>query len=138
MADAPPAPARKTGVKSEFLGQPVWFWATGAGIIGVIGVYIWWKHHQAGTAASQAAPASGSAVPYSSFQAWLLQNQSSPKTKPAFQWFTPTKSGTAGDLIADERWSKTVGGEFLSLNGFTDSTQVPAGTPVKFPANATP
>lgn len=101
MPDKPPA-AAKSGGKKEILGQPVWFWAAGAGILAAIGVYIWWRNRQNSQAASQAAPASGQMVPYSSFQGFVMQQQASPKTVPTCPsgyWWDPDDNGGQGKCV---------------------------------------
>lgn len=70
-------------MKKEYLGQPLWLWATGAVV--VVGGY-WWFTRRAATAGATGAT-DGQAPGHKSsstatFKEWITQHQGGPKPKP--------------------------------------------------------
>ena len=69
-------------MKDEVLGQPVWLWLVGAGIV-IVGVW-YFKNHSSSSAAGTGQQPSGQQSPYgmTTFLDWVGQHQKSPATTP--------------------------------------------------------
>jgi hypothetical protein len=125
---------------SRILGIPTIVWIGG---VAIVVYFLFFRNSQAGQTGS-ATGGSGTvttgnttlqqgAITIDVAQGGGRVKKKLPTKKQGWMWFTPTKSGTLSDLVADEKWPKTSLAEIEALNSFKANQEIKAGTKIKIP-----